>query len=318
MGKPKKGRNGFLLYMVQRQQELKRQGEDIPINSPKLHELAGNEWKGMSAEEREPFNRKAKFEKEKPKRKTTEKQDKFNRLMAFHNHEEVDRETYLDQMIQCCVNACPSTNELINGSFFVVSSNVMLKTDTDEWYPLEIGICQYTIKDGIKFTYHQFIDAGRVPMGLSPYFLVPIIGINWICCPFFRLYAYREVVVSEDSHKIPIDNFYAASNNYQKIVEDITQILDESRFTDKVTDTPTPMMVYCHENQIEQNTGVFKWLANMYKKESKQNCDFSWDIEVMDLCNLLYHISNSVGRPIPPALGDGMYSNITCVQRIMS
>src|SRR4051812_39608292 len=100
MGKPK-GRNGFFHYMIHKQQELKRNGQDLSINSPVLQQLAGDEWKGMSVftlgifkifiliwltqvliglksdflfcckamneEERRPFNNKAKKEKDRPK-----------------------------------------------------------------------------------------------------------------------------------------------------------------------------------------------------------------------------------------------------------
>ena len=48
MGKPK-GRNGFFLYMVKRQQELKQNGEDYSIGDARLQQIAGDEWKGMSS-----------------------------------------------------------------------------------------------------------------------------------------------------------------------------------------------------------------------------------------------------------------------------
>ena len=108
---------------------------------------------------------------------------------------------------------------------------------------------------------------------------------------------------SEDTHKIPFDNFYAASNNYQKIVEDIVQILDMSRFTNEISGRPTPMLVYCLDSQIEQNKGVLQWLAKKYRQYVPS---FEWDLEVLDLVNLLFHISNFVGRPIPPAIAEGM------------
>ena len=107
-----------------------------------------------------------------------------------------------------------------------------------------------------------------------------------------------------ETHKIPFDNFIVASDNYQKIVEDIAQILDNSRFTNEISGKPTPMLVYCTENQIEQNKGVLEWLAKKYRQFAP---DFEWDLEVMDLVNLLYHVSKSVGRPINPAIGESLY-----------
>ena len=108
---------------------------------------------------------------------------------------------------------------------------------------------------------------------------------------------------AEDSHKIPFDNFYAASNNYRKIVEDIAQILDNSRFTNEISGQPTPMLVFCTEPQIPQNRGVLEWLAKKYRAFQPS---FEWNLEVLDLVNLLFHVSNSINQPIPPAIAEGL------------
>ena len=131
----------------------------------------------MSKEDRIPFDSRAKAEKERGNRQTiaiqpktyNQRQENFGRQQAVQTNqldEEEDRELYLDKMIECCVKACKSKEELLEADFFVISSNVMIGTNKNEFYPLEIGICQYAIKSGIKFTYHQFVDAGSVPIGL--------------------------------------------------------------------------------------------------------------------------------------------------------
>jgi len=94
--------------------------------------------------------------------------------------EECGREEYLEKMINCCVKACKTTEELINASFFIVATNVMIKTDGNEFLPLEIGICQYSIKDGIQSTYHKFIDPGPIPIGLLIIFLYQTLIIIYL------------------------------------------------------------------------------------------------------------------------------------------
>ena len=150
----------------------------------------------MTKEQRLPFDSRAKSEKERskaqvvqvPHKTYNERQENLGRAMALENNQldnDEDRELYLDKMIECCVKACKTKEDLLNASFFVMSSNVMIKTDANEYYPLEIGICQYTLKDGIKFTYHEFIDAGRVPIGL-PLNSIGVSVSNY--CSLFRIH----------------------------------------------------------------------------------------------------------------------------------
>src|SRR5689334_2445637 len=101
----------------------------------------------MSKEEREPFDNKAKAEKERsrnpvievvPKSYTQRQHENFSRVQtqgSNHINEEEDREEYFDKMIECCVKACPTREDLIGVSFFLISSNVMLETDDHIWIP---------------------------------------------------------------------------------------------------------------------------------------------------------------------------------------
>ncbi|CAG2163079.1 unnamed protein product, partial [Oppiella nova] len=214
-----------------------------------------------------------------------QKVDPLGRIVANTSNEIDDdcgREEYRDKMVECCVKACGTRDQLMNASFFIVATNVMCRTDKMEFPPLEIGICQYSIASGIKFSYHEFIDAGKVPLG----------------------YMHSAKDWAETSHKIPLSDFYPATNNYEKLVEDMKQILEESRFTNQMTGKPTPMLVFCREDAIEQNRGVFQWLQHKYNEINKTS--FEWDLEVLDLVLLLYYISKSGGHTISMAAGEGM------------
>lgn len=295
MGK-QKGRNAFFFYLLHTQNQMKTKGKNYGINDRILHELANETWKDMSKEDRAPFEEKSRHEKERLKgrqqiqiqpKSYNERQENFGRVLTEESvgiDDESGREEYYDKMIECCVKACTTTEDMINASFFIIASNVMVMTDDRKYLPLELGICQYSIKNGISFTYHEFIDPGGVPMG------------------YMRL--AKEFC--ESSHRIPLENFLPAVNNYEKIVEDIKEILDNSRFTNEVTGSPTPMMVFCREDQIDQNKGVLEFLANKYRATVPH---FEWDVEVLDLVNLLFHISNSVDKRIVPAVGEDLLSS---------
>jgi hypothetical protein len=132
----------------------------------------------LSPEERKPFEDKSKAEKERIAQ-NIEIQSKtyaeraqetnYSRILSQESHEMDDergRDQYLDDMIKNCVKTCQSCEDLIKASFFIIGSNTMVRTGNNEYLPLEISIVQYNIKDGIQFTYHKFIDAGPIPLGL--------------------------------------------------------------------------------------------------------------------------------------------------------
>ena len=250
----------------------------------------------LSKEEREPYESKAKSEKDrlknqpviqvKPLTYEQRQQQLYNRQMSREADDLDDveaREEYFSKLVECSVKACKSPEDLLNASFFVIGSNVMVRTDEkpQQWPPLELGICQYSIANGIQYTYHEFVDAGRVPMG----------------------YMHLSKEHADMTHRIPLDDFSLATNNYPKIVEDITAILDNSRFTNESTGKPTPMMVFCREDALEQNRGIFDWLARRYAETYP---GFKWDVEVLDLNTLVLNILNSIGNSIPIALIEGL------------
>ena len=113
----------------------------------------------MTKEQRIPFDSKAKAEKDRPKvpinpMPYNQRQENFGRTQAIENNQlddDTEREIYLDKMIECCVNACKTKEDLINASFFVISSNVMIKTDRNEWYVIDIDFdCIWIILGGSK------------------------------------------------------------------------------------------------------------------------------------------------------------------------
>ena len=111
---------------------------------------------------------------------------------------------------------------------------------------------------------------------------------------------------ADKTHKIPLNDFNLSTNNYEKLVEDMKQILEESRFTDQMTGNLTPMLVFCcGDRQVfRQNRGVFQWLQQKYNEINKTS--FEWDLEVLDLVQLLYYISKSGGHTITIPAGEGM------------
>ena len=156
--------------------------------------------------------------------------------------------------------------------FYLISSNIQLKTIKDEYKPLEIGLVEYTIRNGINTTYHQLIDCGDIPLG----------------------YAFTAIDHMERTHKIPLKNFVLASNDYQKIWTQILEFLSDSYIDEMENEMfGRPMIVFSQSDQIQQNYGALKWLQNNYNKEdndlkaSDPSFKTQFNIKVLNVSKLL-------------------------------
>ncbi|XP_054159484.1 protein maelstrom homolog [Oppia nitens] len=302
MGKSK-GRNAFFHFLIHIQNQMKKEGKNFGLNNPELQTIAGDLWKDMPKEERQPFELMSQKEKSgvnssakvtidiTPKSYKEQKGENFGRSAAMCSaniDDEQSREEFFAKLVESFVKSFKSKTELMDAPIFIVGTNIMIRTESypSEYYPLEIGISRYTIREGIHCTYHEFIDAGKVPIGYMH------MANDW----------------SKTSHKIPLDNFDPAVSDYKKLVEDIEQILEESRFTNPVTGKPTSMLVFCREDAVEQNAGVFRWLAQKYQSVVP---GFEWDVEFLDLVTLVWNITNFIERPISQPIAENKLTSST-------
>lgn len=56
---------------------------------------------------------------------------------------------------------------MINKDFYAMEFNISCRTRSNVFVPIEVGIVKFSIKDGIKDSYHDFIHPGRVPLGYA-------------------------------------------------------------------------------------------------------------------------------------------------------
>ena len=171
-----------------------------------------------------------------------------------------------------------SREELINTKFFFVSSNIQCVVN-GEYRPLEIGIVEYTIKKGITRWYHQFIDCGPIPLG----------------------YASEAKEHSEKTHKLPMNpsDFALPSDKFDIIGLVIHDFLESSCHDGSFVGSGVPMIVFSHSDQIEQNSGSIKWIANNCNemRRRKSQAVLQFDVVVLNVNKLLYSLMEVAKNP---------------------
>jgi hypothetical protein len=50
--------------------------------------------------------------------------------------------------------------EIINQKFYFIDFTTLCKTEEGDYLPAELGLVEFSLRDGIKKTYHTFIDPG--------------------------------------------------------------------------------------------------------------------------------------------------------------
>ena len=166
-----------------------------------------------------------------------------------------------------------SKEELTKTKFYFMSANIQCVA-RDGYRPLEIGIIEYTIGDGIRLNYHQFIDCGEVPYGHG--------------C---------EAKDHAQTHKIPLKNFLGSSNDYLMIESRILELLSNSCPKSVGQQINKPMIVFSKTEQIDQNRGALKWISRKSNEMRQQNGDKSYhsNIEVLSASKLLHSILTAAG-----------------------
>ncbi len=207
---------------------------------------------------------------------------KMNDPYLEDNEETIFHEELAQKVIEVLVKN-KTIDDLLSTKFYVMSSNILCICD-NTYPPIELGFVEYTIEKGILQNYHRFIDVGNVPIG----------------------YSYSALSHHENCHKIPIKDFFEAIDDYCLIVEEIQQLLAESRPNDvSKTDGKNPMIVFSDGEQIKQNMGALEWLQNKYNQNlnrSGNELSFKWDIKVIDIAFLVFNIFTKMGNSRPLAI----------------
>lgn len=182
-------------------------------------------------------------------------------------------EKLIQQMI-----SLKSREQLISTKFFLVSSNIQCYAN-GEYRPLEIGIVEYSIKDGVTQWYNQFINCGRVPFG------------------FFSDAKEH----SERTHKLPLDptEFALASDQFDVIGATIYNFIKSDETDADESNQRLPMVLFSMSDQIEQNSGSLKWIAHQCNK-LRLRCDqpeILTDVRVLNVNKLLHYLMEAAKSP---------------------
>ena len=202
--------NAFYYYMIDLMNELKATGYNFPNGLADVVPLAGPKWKQLSIFDKAPYEELA----QKAKNKKNNGSNKDTRLdctgmKICERLEPVDELSLRFQEQEQVVTSkwsFQTETDLLKTKFCFINFQTMCKTIDDEYPPLEVAAIEYCMNDGITKEFHQFINAGEIPVG----------------------YRYEAQLHSDTTHKIPIVNFELAQSDYSELWLKLSAFAEEA------------------------------------------------------------------------------------------
>ncbi|CAD5122588.1 DgyrCDS11000 [Dimorphilus gyrociliatus] len=265
--KKKRSVTSFGEFLKDKRQSLKDGG----MSEEEVIQILLSEFKKLSEEEKEKYEERAK-----ESRRILQQRQRNKREAEFQKRRdpfEVIQETFV-QDITDMGDKFTSKTDVMMTKFYLINFQILCHMEEAHeshqtgHIPLEIGLLEFTLKDGITNQYHQFVKLEDIPYGISSYAL-----------------AHSEI------HKIPILPCKFGTSNYEKITEKIMNMvqskdmiftLASNEFWDFRSVQNSLNWIFQQVNQ--ENLGNLKELARLFQflitfaephlKPSVQDCIF--------------------------------------------
>jgi hypothetical protein len=182
----------FLLHVKQKVQER---------DSAFISEMATSAWAHMNPEERWPYEEQARTMKG-----NLHRVDFENRLQPQRRYYAKNGEVQMRmaQEIEEKVQALERQNSLKTHPFHLVHVNYYCKHGSGMYLGCEISLAEFSFVDGIRKTYHAFINPGEIPIG----------------------YAFMATKHTAKTHQIPLPpDAFGSESNHQEILNNIRLFL---------------------------------------------------------------------------------------------
>ncbi|KAH7964440.1 hypothetical protein HPB51_027319 [Rhipicephalus microplus] len=201
MAPKKKGPFYFLLLELQKE----RRERNLPFSLDAVREEAGERWKSLTEQQKAHYEALANRHKEMKVGSLENKLTSDGRTIASvlrEQSEEINQRKEMVASIQRYVDDIGTVDEIKKFPFYILATNILCEAN-GVYYPLEIGLIEYSIEQGFIRAYHKFINPGRIPLG----------------------FASAAKDHSEDTHGIPITGFELGTTNYWAVVQDLMAYL---------------------------------------------------------------------------------------------
>ncbi|XP_013395238.1 protein maelstrom homolog [Lingula anatina] len=230
----KQQRNGFYFYMQDLMPELRREGRVFPNGMADVVPVAHPRWKMLSEQDKARYEQMAKEWKAKMRGAEGDKYrvDNVGNLLSERKDEK--KEYDIDRMRERkqVRTKWPAGQGVIHEKFYFISFQYLCETEEGYFIPVEVGLIEYSLNNGITKHLHRMIEPGPIPTG----------------------YRYTCQNHSDETHQIPIERFEYADKNYMGLWIQMENFLNPNQ--EKKESPP----LYCQKAEWKCVNSCLEWL----------------------------------------------------------
>ncbi|XP_055641325.1 protein maelstrom homolog [Toxorhynchites rutilus septentrionalis] len=174
----------YLIFMLEYRRREQSKGKSFPGGMEQIKQEAAPHWNQLSDEQRAVYKERAKSYKSKTGdygEKYTAQGVAFSKIDREKN-ECLTKQDTIRKSIAEMIQTASCYNALDELKMHFISFNCFCKTSADSYIPAEMAMVRYNLKYGVVDKLHEFINPGKLPLGL----------------------AYEARIQSEESHKLPV------------------------------------------------------------------------------------------------------------------
>ena len=255
--------NGFAIFMQDIRDRYREEGQRVPSMAEMVN-IANPLWSELSPQDRSYFNQRAKVASKSglsmAKVVTDTRLDCLGEPLADRVDERGQIEERRKTERQFTRARWPVGKAAAKCRFYFIDFQYICHVEKGNYFPCEISAIEYSIECGIIRSWHKFVDPGKIPTG----------------------YRWEAQNRSEQTHKVPIEKFDLAENNYGLILDELQLFINPHR------ENEFPP-IFTRKDDAEMVESCCRWLAE--RTETSHELFKVYVLEYL-LIDLSSHISD--------------------------
>ncbi|RZF40661.1 hypothetical protein LSTR_LSTR012762 [Laodelphax striatellus] len=155
--------NAYSIFMREFQATQREMGRSFSL--AECANLCADLWAKLPPEERMIYQERADDAKQRVRNeKMNSKGVALHKIHQLHLSEEMKLQR-MNEDIECTVQCLDKKTTLLEKVFHVIHMNYFCKTDKGSFYPAEIALAEFTLRDGIIRVVHSFTTSGELETG---------------------------------------------------------------------------------------------------------------------------------------------------------
>jgi protein maelstrom len=253
--------DGFNLFVLDVEKKVKERGTAF------INEMAASMWEHMKPDERRVYEEQAQIKKQnlchvgfkkkcRPRRRY--------RAPSEQGWKGANRQIRMDRDIEETVDALKRQNLLKTHPFHLVHVNYYCKLASGRYLGCEIALAEFSFVDGVRKTYHTFINPGKIPLG----------------------YAFTALKHSGETHHFLPPDYYGSESDHLEIFKNIRLFL----MGEDGDETKLPPL-YTRPRDIDAVASVLQQMregADPYMNTGRDS------FRVYSVCKLFHELRNGI------------------------